>query len=266
MLTDPNIDAVINPLPNSMHCEWTIKAAEAGKHILCEKPFAVSVDEAQRMIDAASANGVKLMEGFTHRFTHLAAFLRETLDGGVIGEVKLVRAELTYTIQDWENDTRVKRELAGGTMWDAGCYCVNTIRYLMGDEPLSVRAYQRIREPQHVDSTFVGLLRFPGDRFAYMITGMEQPFRHCCEVTGTKGWIYVPNLFAADAARVVVGGEEQVTTFETINRFQVQLEHFSACILDDLTPMLTLDDARGNTATLVALKRAARQGREIEVN
>jgi predicted dehydrogenase len=196
----------------------------------------------------------------------VAAFLRETLDSGAIGEVKLIRAELTYTIQDWETDARVKRELAGGAMWDAGCYCVNTIRYLMGDEPLSVRAYQRIREPQQVDSTFAGLMRFPGDRFAYVVTGMEQPFRHCCEVTGTKGWVHVPNLFAADVAIVVVGGEEQVTTFATINRFQVQLEHFSDCILNDRELMLTLDDSRGNTATLVALKRAAREGREIEVH
>jgi predicted dehydrogenase len=266
ILADPDIDAVINPLPNSMHCEWTIKAAEAGKHILCEKPFAVTVDEAQRMIDAATANGVKLMEGFTHRFTPLAAFLRETIDSGMIGEVKLVRAELTYTIQDWENDTRIKRELAGGAMWDAGCYCVNTLRYLMGDEPLSVQAFQRIRKPQQVDSTFTGLMRFPGDRFAYMVTGMEQPFRHCCEVTGTDGWIWAPNLFAADKATVKAGGEERTVTFENINRFQVQLEHFSDCILNDGSPMLTLDDAMGNTAALAALKQAAREGREIEIN
>jgi predicted dehydrogenase len=170
------------------------------------------------------------------------------------------------TDRDWENDTRTKRDLAGGAMWDAGCYCVNTIRYLMGDEPLSVQAYQRIREPQWVDSTFTGLMRFPGDRFAYMATGMEQPFRHCCEITGTDGWIWAPNLFAADKAMILAGGEDHTVTFESANRFQIQLEHFSDCILNDLPPMLTLDDAKGNTAVLVALKRAAQEGREIDVN
>jgi predicted dehydrogenase len=266
VLADPDVDAVINPLPNSMHCQWTIKAAEAGKHILCEKPFAVTVEEAQRMIDAASANDVKLMEGFTHRFTPLAAFLHETIDSGAIGAVKLVRAELTYTIQDWENDTRTQKDLAGGALWDAGCYCVNTIRYLMDDEPQSVQAYQHIREPQQVDSTFVGLMHFPGDRFAYVVTGMEQPFRHCCEITGTEGSIWVPDLFSADKAMVIVGGEERTITFERVNRFQVQLDHFSECILHDLPPMLTPDDSLGNTATLAAIKRAACTGHEIEIN
>jgi predicted dehydrogenase len=266
LLADPEIDAVINPLPNSMHCDWTVQAAEAGKHVLCEKPLAVTVEEAQRMIDAASANNVKLMEGFTHRFTPLAAFLQETIDSGVIGEVKLVRTELTYTIRDWQNDTRTKRELAGGALWDAGCYCVNTIRYLMGSEPLSVQAYRHIREPQQVDSTFTGLLRFPGDRLACVVTGMEQPFRHCCEVTGTKGWIWAPNLFAADKATVLADGEQRTVTFENVNRFQVQLEHFSKCILEDGPPLLTWDDSRGNTATLIALQHAAREVREIEIN
>jgi predicted dehydrogenase len=265
VLADPDIDAVIVPLPNSMHAEWTIKAAQAGKHILCEKPFAVTVEDAQQMIDAAHAHGVKLMEGFTHRFTPLASFLRETLDSGAIGEVRLVRAELTYTIPNWETDTRVKRDLAGGALLDAGCYCANTIRYLMGDEPLSVQAYQRTHTLRQVDSTFAGTIRFPGDRFAYLVTGMEQPFRHCCELTGTKGWIWAPNLFAADKVVVVADGKERTVTFESVNRFQIQLEHFSDCILNNRSPMLDLEDALGNTALLVALQQAAREGGQVEL-
>jgi xylose dehydrogenase (NAD/NADP) len=155
---------------------------------------------------------------------------------------------------------------AGGAMWDAGCYCVNTIRYLMGEEPLGAQAYQHIREPQQVDSTFAGLIHFSGDRFAYMVTGMEQPFRHCCEVTGTEGSIWAPNLFAAHKAAVTAGGEQRTVTFANINRFQAQLEHFSKCIIGNLPPMLTPDDSLGNTMTLVALQRAAREGREIEIN
>ena len=265
LIADPDIDAVINPLPNSLHAEWTIKSAEAGKHILCEKPLAVTVEGAQRMIDAAEANGVLLMEGFTTQFQPMMPFIRETIDSGEIGEVMIARAELTYTIQDWGGDNRVKRELGGGALLDAGCYCVNAVRFLMDREPESVQAFQRVRESHGVDSTFVGLLRFADDRMAYIATGMEQPFRACCEVIGTEGRIEVPYLFGGQVVKVVVGREEREERFEQVNRFRVQMEHFAECILRGQAPMLPPEDGLNNTKVLVALQRAAREGREVPV-
>jgi predicted dehydrogenase len=265
VLTDPDVDAVINPLPNSMHCEWTVKAAEAGKHILCEKPLAVTVEEAERMIEAARSNGVLLMEGFTTQFQPLLPYVLETIAAGTIGAVKIVRSELTYTIQDWENDSRVKPELAGGALLDAGCYCVNAIRTVMGDEPVSVEAYQHVRAPVGVETTFVGLMHFPGNRFAYLATGMEQPFRAMLEVVGTEGRIEVPMLFSGTEVRVIAGGETHVESFDAADRFRLQLDHFSTCILEGSEPKLPPVDGLRNTAALVALKRAAEEGRAVEV-
>jgi xylose dehydrogenase (NAD/NADP) len=265
LLADPGIDAVIVPLPNSLHCEWTVKAVEAGKHVLCEKPLAVTVEEARRMIDAAQANGVLLMEAFTTRFQPVMPCVRETIGSGQIGEVVIVRAELTYTIQDWDADNRVKAELGGGALLDAGCYCVNAIRFVMGAEPESVQAFQREKEGYGVDATFVGLMRFPGDRMACMATGMEQPFRARCEVIGTAGRIEVPYLFGEQVVKVVVGGQERVLEFDAVNRFRAQIAHFADCILHGTQPTLPPEDGLNNTRVLVALQRAAREGRAVEV-
>jgi xylose dehydrogenase (NAD/NADP) len=265
VLDDPDIDAVINPLPNSMHCEWTVRAAKAGKHILCEKPFAVTVAEAQQMIDAARANGVLLMEGFTQRFLPQARYVRDLVDSGKIGTIRSVRAELVYTLPDWDTDSRAKPALAGGCLYDAGCYCVNTLRWAMGTEPIRVQAFQRIKEGYNVDATFAGLLEFPGGRLGYMLTGMEEPFRGCCEVIGSEGRIEMPDLFGGSRVRSIAGGEEHVETFEAADRFKLQIEHFSDCILNGKQPLLTLDDAKGNTVALVALKRAAIEGGTVAV-
>jgi predicted dehydrogenase len=265
VLDDPEIDAVINPLPNSMHREWTVRAAEAGKHVLCEKPFAVTVAEAEHMIDAARANGVLLMEGFTQRFLPQAAYVRGIIESGRIGVIRSVRAELVYTLPDWDTDSRARPDLAGGCLYDAGCYCVNTLRWAMGDEPVRVQALQRIKEGYNVDATFAGLLEFPGGRLGYMLTGMEEPFRGCCEVIGSEGRIEMPDLFGGSRVHVAIGGEEHVEAFESVDRFRLQIEHFSDCILNDKQPMLTPEDARGNTAALVALKRAAIEGGTVAV-
>ena len=213
------------------------------------------------MIDAAKANGVLLMEGFTHQFNPAMEFIRHTVNSGVIGEVKFVRSELTYTLKDWDTDARVKRELAGGSLLDAGCYCVNTVRSVMGAEPISVQAFEKVRETHQVDSNFAGLLRFPGDRVGYIATGMESPFRFTCEVIASEGTLVTENLFSGDQVRVVVGGKEKVETFEAIDRFQAQIEHFSDCILTNKQPMLPPEDGMNNVAVLVALKEAASQGK-----
>jgi predicted dehydrogenase len=260
LLRDPEIDAVINPLPISMHCEWTVRAAEAGKHILCEKPFAVDVVEAQTMIDAAEANDVLLMEAFTHRYLPQQAFVRQVIAAGEIGQVRAARAELVYTIQDWEADTRASQALGGGSLMDAGCYCVSQLRLIMGDEPQRVQAVQRIKEGYGVDATFLGLLEFPGGRLAYLCTSMEQPFRGCCEVIGTEGRIEMPSLFGGEQVAVVAGGEERVQAFELFDRFAAQLAHFTRCVLGHETPLFPAEDALCNTAVLAALKRAAREG------
>ena len=266
ILSDPDIDAVINPLPNSMHCDLTIKAAEAGQHILCEKPMAVTVKQAERMIDAAKANGVLLIEGFTPRYEPQIDFTLRLIKNGEIGDVKIISSELTYTIKDWEDDTRVKPALAGGSLFDAGCYCVNMIRHLLGDEPVSVAGYQRIHPAAGVDSTFMGLMEFRNGCLGYMSTGMEHPFRACCEIIGAEGRIEIPGMFGGGKIKVVKDQTEKVHTFENVNRFQLQIEHFSDCILNGTPLRFPPEDGLANTRVLVALKEAAKSGRVVPIN
>jgi predicted dehydrogenase len=230
---------------------------------LCEKPLAVTVDEAQRMIDAAQANDVLLMEGFTQHFLPHLEYARQVLDAGEIGDLRLLRAELAYTLRDWANDSRAQADLAGGALWDAGCYCVNTIRSVVRSEPIEVQALQTMHPEAGVDSTFAGLMRFPGGVTAFMCTSMEMPFRGCCEIVGTQGRIDVPTLFGGDKVVVTAGGEERVITFEPTNRFARQMKHFSGCILNGRPVKRPPIDGLRNTAALVALKRSAETGRMV---
>jgi predicted dehydrogenase len=265
VLSDPDIDAIINPLPNSMHCEWTVKAAEAGKHIICEKPLAVTVEQAEEMIATAKANGVLLVEGFTPRYEPQIDFALDLLNSGAIGDPKIIRSELTYTIQDWENDTRVKPDLAGGSLLDAGCYCVNIIRHLMGVEPVSVLGYQRIHPSAGVDSTFTGMMEFPNGCLGFIATGMEQPFRACCEITGTEGRIEIPAMFGGGKVKVVKQQGEEIHTFESVNRFLLQVEHFSDCIISAAELRFPPEDGLANTKVLVSLKQAAESGCSVSI-
>ncbi len=266
VIDDSEVDAIINPLPNSMHGEWTIKAAEAGKHILCEKPLAVTVAEAQQMIDAAKANGVQLMEAFTHRFNPQMQFARRLVQEGELGQISSATAGLAFGLKDWESDVRASRALAGGALMDAGCYCVSALRFVLNEEPVSAQAFQRIRQPSGVDSTTSGLLRFPSEAVGHVLASMEQDFSCALSVVGNHGRVDVANMFDEQGeVRVEVGGRERVETFSGPDRFRVQIERFSSCVLAGKEPEFSPRDALKNTAAVVALQRAAETGKTVEV-
>jgi D-xylose 1-dehydrogenase (NADP+, D-xylono-1,5-lactone-forming) len=266
LLADPEIDAVINALPNSLHCEWTIKAAEAGKHILCEKPLAITVSECHAMIDAAAANGVLLYEGFTQHFNPILNTIREKLGGGDLGEIRIVRSELTYSLTDWENDVRADRRLGGGALFDAGCYVVNTIRTLLGEEPEDVYAMMRRHAKNRIDSTLVGLMRFPREHLAYIATGMEEPFRFTLEVICERGSLGTKDLFSGAQLEFVHDGKTEALTFEPVNRFALQIEHFSDAVLGRKPLRVSPEDGLNNVAVLVALKRSAESGEVVRLS
>ncbi len=266
LIDDREIDAIINPLPNSLHCEWTIRAAEAGKHILCEKPLAVSVDEARKMIDAAAANNVQLMEAFTHRLNPQMQYARRLIQEGEIGQVTSARAELSFALKDWENDVRANKKLAGGALMDAGCYCVSALRFTLNEEPVRAQAFQRMRQPNSIDAMTAGLLQFPSGAVGHVLASMEQPFRCELAVIGSHGALIVPNMFDEQGVvRVAVGGQEHEEKFSGPDRFRVQIERFSTCILEKKVPEFSPQDALKNTAALVALQRAADAGKTVDV-
>ncbi len=266
LLADPAVDAVLITLPNSLHAAWTIAAARAGKHILCEKPLATTAADGRAMVAAAHAADVVLMEGFWIRFHPQVPFIRETIASGAIGEIRLIRAELTYTITDWGGDSRTRADLGGGALLDAGCYCVHIIRHLMGAEPRAATGFQRVHPDCKVDSTFAGLLAFDGGRMGVLAAGMESPFRVCCEIIGTTGRLHTDSLFAAATVTVTAAGRPPRTeTFAPGSGMRAQLEHVSACIREGKPPEISTADSLGNAAALEALKRGAAEGRTIEI-
>ncbi|MFP6594422.1 MAG: Gfo/Idh/MocA family oxidoreductase [Dehalococcoidia bacterium] len=262
LLADPDIDAVINPLPNSMHHEWTIKAAEAGKHILCEKPIAVTMDEVREMIAAAKANGVLLVEAFTHRLNPHMQRARELVAEGAVGEVRHFEAALAFTSRDTSTDVRLKPELAGGGLGDAGCYAVSAARFILSAEPVRAAGFAVDTGNFGVDTSFSGLLEFPGGAIAHMRSSVEQPRTNFGEVIGTKGKIRIPHLFEENTPLVITDadGEERIETFSGEPRFVVQFNDFSECVLTGKAPEFPPEDGLANTAAVLALYASASSG------
>jgi predicted dehydrogenase len=265
MLASPEIDAVINTLPNSMHHEWTIKAAEAGKHILCEKPLSVTMKEAREMAAAAKANNVVLVEAFTPRWNPQMKATRELIAAGEIGEVTSLEAGLTFMVTDPSN-IRLSKPLAGGSLMDAGCYAVYAVRFAMGKEPTQAAAFDRKRKGIEVDTTFNGFLKFPGDAVAHVFSSVEGPRQRVFTAIGTKGQISIPDAFS-ETSPVIIKREsgEEVREMKGPNRFQVQLDEFSECVLTGKKPVFPVEDAMRNMAAVIALLDSAAKGRAVPV-
>ena len=191
LLNDPEIDAVYIPLPNSLHKPWTIRAAQQGKHVLCEKPLALTASECDEMIEACDAARIILMEAFMYRFHPQIHKVRGLIAQGSIGKVRLIRAAFSYILAD-PGDIRRVKELGGGALMDVGCYCVNMARLMIGTEPAEVQAMADFGTGSAVDETFVGLMRFPGGELALFDCSFGYPFRQFVEIVGTEGVIEMP--------------------------------------------------------------------------
>ena len=267
LLADAEIDAVYIPLPNSMHKAWTIKAAEAGKHVMCEKPLGLTAQECLEMSEAARANGVKLMEAFMYRFhPRTEAAIKLVREGG-IGPVKLVRSSFTFKLGNPDN-IRLSSELGGGSLRDVGCYCVNVSRTLVGEEPAEVQAFARWGE-SGVDEEMVATLRFPNDVFAQFSCALTLPREEFCEVVGQEGRLELPSTFVLGTEEVGMnlvraGNDPKTHTFKGIDEYQAMVEHFSDCILSDKAPRYSAEEAAANIQVIEALYRSARNGGRLE--
>ncbi len=259
LLADPEIDVVYNPLPNSLHAEWTIRAAEAGKHVLCEKPLALSVEEVDAMAAAAFRAGVVVTEAFMYRHHPQTLRLKALVDGGEIGALRLIRGAFSFTLARPADDPRRIPELGGGSLWDVGCYPVSMARYLVGREPTSVIGWQQTSSTG-VDDLFVGMLDF-GDVFAQFDSGFSVPFRTHLEVVGTGGAITVAAPFKPGPAEQLIvtrDGERKVIDVEGQPLYSGEVEDMYDAVRLKRPPRITLADSRANTAVLVALLESAR--------
>ena len=254
MIESDEIDAVINTLPNAMHHEWTIKAAEAGKHVLCEKPFSVTMSEAREMIAAAEANDIVLIEGFTPRWTRQMRTVRQLVADGEIGEVIHLEVGLSFTMDD-DREGRPGNPRAEGSLMGFGCYGVYALRYAMSVEPVLAVALQRKRPGVKFDTTANGFLQFPNGAVGHVWCCLEGPQRGLLEVFGTNGKIILDGVFSETVPVTVIRGEAEPDVMELTSpdRFQVQLDEFSECILNRKEPEFPPDDALRNMASILAL-------------
>lgn len=195
LLADPELDAIYNPLPNSLHCQWTIRALQAGKHVLCEKPMASNEAEAQQMADTAGQTGRLLVEAFHYRYHPLMARVKEIVDSGEIGRIRHIEA--TFQIpMILPNNIRYRYNLGGGAMMDTGCYTINFVRFLAGQEPEVTAAAARLSSPQ-VDRWMQADLRFPDGSTGRITTSLFSAilFRSRALIQGETGELRIFNPF-----------------------------------------------------------------------
>ncbi|MBT8489254.1 MAG: Gfo/Idh/MocA family oxidoreductase [Gemmatimonadetes bacterium] len=263
LLEADDIDAVYIPLPNSMHREWTIRAAEAGKHILCEKPLALTAAECEEMAAAADDAGVKLMEAFMYRFHPRTERVIEMLRGGAIGDLGAIRSAFTFRLRNPDN-IRLDPGLGGGALMDVGCYCVNVSRTLAGEEPRAVQATARWTD-RGVDEALVGVLRFGSGAVAHFDCALTLERSEAYEIAGTDGSLRVESAFLPGTDDVVIEearGREGVQKHPVAgdDEYRLMVEHFADCILHDREPRYSALEAAANMRTIRALYASARAG------
>jgi predicted dehydrogenase len=263
LLADPEIDAVYIPLPNELHRPWTIAAADAGKHVLCEKPLALNAAEAEEMAEHCQRRGVVLMEAFMWRHQPRTAEIRKLVAEGAIGEVRLVRTSFSFPINP--SDWRIDPSRGGGTgaLWDIGTYGLNTARLYIGSEPTEIRALGRFT-PDGVDMSIAATLRFPGDVLGVIDCSFEQAYRCVYEVVGSKGAIEVPRAFLPPehpAARLTRADGSLVREWTFDNRFQyaAMVDSFARAVADGGRLPDPAENGLAQMRTLDAILAAARQ-------
>jgi xylose dehydrogenase (NAD/NADP) len=261
LLADPDLDAVYIALPNVFHVEWAIRALEAGKHVLCEKPLARDPTEVERAFDAAERAGRVLMEGFMYRHHPQMRKLRELVDDGAIGELRVVRATFSFVL-DRPADVRWDPELGGGSLLDVGCYCVSGCRLLAG-EPEVVYAEQTLA-PSGVDVRFAATLRFPNDVLGHFDCGFDTLGRSL-EAVGPEGSLHVPDPWIVDTWGLELrrDGEIERIEVEKRNKYQLELENLADAIRGEAEPLLGRAESVGQARALDALLRSAADGRPV---
>ena len=258
LLADPDVDAIYNPLPNSLHVEWSIRALEAGKHVLCEKPLTRHPADVDRAFDIAEREGRVLAEAFMWRHHPQVARARELLDGGAIGDLRIIRAHFAFAAAD-PDDIRLQAALDGGGLMDVGCYCVSGCRTLAGAEP--ERAWAELIPGGHgVDVALAATLRFPGDVLAHFDCGLSYPGGSLLAAAGTEGSFALADPWHGNDAVIELrradGSVERIEV-EPANSYALELADFEAAVRGDGSPLLGRDDALGQARTIAALYTSA---------
>jgi len=264
LLADPEIDAVYISLPNALHVEWSIKALDAGKHVLCEKPLTRRADEVAEAFDAAARADRLLMEAFMYRHNPQTRKLSELVAEGAIGQVRMIRSSFSFVAAD-EADVRLFQALEGGGLMDVGCYCVNGSRLLAG-EPERVSGEQ-VLGGEGVDIAFAGALRFAGGVIAHFDCGLALANRDELEVVGDAGSLFLDDPWHCRRPVIELRRDDgtELIELEPVDSYMLEAENLSAAIRGEQELLLGRDDALGQARTIEALYRAADTGQVVSL-
>jgi predicted dehydrogenase len=274
LLGDPDVDAVYIPMPNSHHAEWSVRAAKAGKPVLCEKPLATSADDARRVVEICAERNVPLMEAFMYRFHPQNERVLELIGQGAIGEVREVRSHLSVDIMSPPDYGNIRFDVTtgGGTLLDMGCYVVDIARRIVGEEPRTVQGWWSLDARSAVDVSTAGILGFSDGRVATITCSFKANGNGAYTVVGTRGTIEVPRAIipgmaprAAEGMVIVVdqNGYRREEIFAPVNQYGLMAESFAHSVLTGAPTRFAPGDSILNMTVLDALAESARTGGAI---
>jgi predicted dehydrogenase len=260
LLDDDGIDAVYVPLPNGLHAEWTTRAADAGLHVLCEKPLAVDAAEAREVADHCEDRGVTLMEGFMYRYHPRTERVLELVERE-LDDVRSVTSTFRFPLYDRPSDVRLNPNLAGGSLMDVGCYPVSVARTVLG-EPDRAYAHTHDTRDAGVDTELAGVLEYDDGRSAHVASGFDTQLVERYRIDATNGWIEVDRAFNAptdERAELTyeIDGRRGVETFDPVDQYRLQVEHFADRVAGDARPLTDGEEAVANMRVVDALYESA---------
>ncbi len=265
LLADPEIDVIYNPLPNHLHAEWTIKAVEAGKHVLCEKPLALSVDQVEAIQAAARKHGRVVAEAFMYRHHPQTLKVQEIVKSGSLGALKLIHGSFSFVISRTEDIRLLDPSMGGGSIWDVGCYPISYARTMVGENPLEVFG-QQVTGPTGIDETFIGQMRFARDVHMQFDSSFAIPFHAFMGFVGSERTLNIPAPFQPyenEKIYLTRDGKTETIKIKGQELYLGEVEDMADAILLGREPRISLDDSRANVMVISALLESARTGKPV---
>lgn len=266
LLADPDVDVIYNSLPNHLHAEWTIKAVEAGKHVLCEKPLALTVEQVDAMQAAARQHGRVVAEGFMYRHHPQTLKAQEIAKSGVLGPLKLIRGSFSFFLSR-RGDVRLDPAMGGGSIWDVGCYPISYARSIVGGNPVEVFGWQMIG-PTGIDDTFVGQMRFEHDIYAQFDSSFVVPLRWGMEIVGSEATLTIPSPFKPNKNENIYlrrGEKTETIKIKGPELYLGEVEDMADAILLGKEPRISLEDSRANVGVIQALLQSASLAKPVKL-
>lgn len=270
LLRNQDIEAVYIPLPNHLHKQWVIEAAKHGKHILVEKPAALTVEETKEMINVCNENNVKLMEAFMYQFHPQHKRVKEIIKAGEIGEIKSIRACFSFFLEDRKENIRMNKEMGGGSIYDIGCYCIHAIRNITESEPVQVEVFAELDPVSGIDLSAIVYMKLENGVTCVFDCSFDMCFRQEYEIIGSKGRITVPGAYRPDVEDdkgVIFIQSEQGNSSESVegDQYKLQIDHFSQAIREEYQPAYTAENTLKNMRVIDACYQSIESRRAVDI-